>query len=209
VINVISEKEFIKDTSAEFEKLGWISEDPNRFAQMLEFTPDLVFRKGNDHVVIEIKKQGQPTDRRISETRRMVERNPNFRFEVRVLPTSISSPHPEIASSSVRHRIELASELINRGDVGEGIAVACIAIETSLRAMLKSSEGGRNVSDPNRLIRAAYEAGVISQAQLFKLTGAYNVRSQIVHGFNAAIPHDLAREILDFAREIADRAGVN
>ncbi|AZO42448.1 hypothetical protein EJ076_15800 [Mesorhizobium sp. M7D.F.Ca.US.005.01.1.1] len=206
---MISEAEFTRDISAEFERLGWVPEDPNRFASMLNFKPDLVLRKGDQHTVVEIRKQGQTTGRRIADMRRMVERHPNFQFEVRFLAPSASSPHAEIASSSVRRRIDLASELVERGDLGEGIAVAWIAIETSLRVMLNNQKEGPSVSDPSRLIRTAFEAGKISQAQLFQLVAALNVRSQIVHGFDAAIPSGLARQIVGIAREIADQAGVN
>jgi REase_AHJR-like len=82
------EQEFTDTLVEEYSRAGWQVEDPAIAAEQLDFRPDLVLKRGNETLVIEVIRAGFVSERAVSRIKRKVEEKPNWHFELKLIPPS-------------------------------------------------------------------------------------------------------------------------
>ena len=53
-----NEQSFAEEIADSYVRMGWEVEDPEEALPLLRFRPDILLRRGDQHLVIEIKKPG-------------------------------------------------------------------------------------------------------------------------------------------------------
>jgi hypothetical protein len=201
------EQNLVEDLVGEYIQEGWRIENPEQALPLIHFQPDLLLRRGEKFLVVEVKRPGMSADRPVAELRKAVERQPNWRLEVKLL-----SPHKELATRELAlaetpGRLALAEDLLRSGNYADAVMMAWLAIETSLRMTLSTGNGKTDPTSVPELFRTAFEAEKISDLELHQLQRGFALRNGIVHGFAVSIDAADARSIVDLARSLADRVG--
>ncbi len=167
------------------------------------FRPDLLLRRGDEYLVVEIKRLGAAPEP-IADLRKLVEKQPNWRLEVKLLPLSKEHPMHEIAETETPKRLSLIHALFGEHRYSEAVLIAWVVIEASLRKMLAAANDERPAAIPD-MLRTAYEAERISGAELRQLQRALTLRNVIVHGYAADVDETEARSIVALASVLARR----
>jgi hypothetical protein len=191
---------------ADYLRNGWQLNDPRDAEDTISFVPDILLKKGNDYLVIEVKAPGEAPERSVADMRKAVEQRPNWHFEVKIRPPRKLSPENEIAVPDLPSRLSLIEDLVKEGHQSEAALIAWVAIETSLRQILSQLMKKQPELGLPRLIQNAYEEDIISDTERRLIGHVQNLRSHIVHGFKTKIDQDDIRSILSLARSLAERA---
>ena len=83
-----TEQEFTDTLVQEYSRAGWQVENSAIAAEELNFRPDIVLKRGDEILVIEVKRAGFVDKRAISRIKRKVEEKPNWHFELKLIPPS-------------------------------------------------------------------------------------------------------------------------
>ncbi|WP_342149151.1 hypothetical protein [Methylorubrum sp. SB2] len=191
---------------ADYLRNGWHREDTRLARSALDFEPDVLLRKGDEFLVVEVKRSGREPERSIAEMRRLVERRPNWRFAVKLLTPQPPRSNDEIDDADVATRLSLAEDLLRDGHVAEAVLIAFIGIETGLRRLVPKPFTPPSEAALPRLIRDAYEAEAISDGELRAINRSCEVRNRIAHGFKVDVSSQDADAILALARTVAGKA---
>ena len=202
-----NEQSFAEEIADSYVRMGWEVEDPEEALPLLRFRPDILLRRGDQHLVIEIKKPGVASERSISEMRKIVEAQPNWRLEVKLLPPRREHPTYRSADAEAWDRLELANELVDAGRYSDAFLLIWVVIEASLHRLSSSSDEEQRPRAISELFRSAYEAGGISDPELRQLQRGLELRNQTVHGYAPQFADGDARLFLSLARALTERAG--
>ena len=199
------EQEFADEVAGDYIRNGWHVENPRQALPWIDFEPDLLLRRGDEYIVVEIKRPGMATERSIAQVRRAVERQPNWRLEVKLLPPHREIARHELATDEIPSRLALAQDLIGTGHPTSAVIMAWLVIETSLRRLFpNAAANGRPALIPE-LFRKAFEAERITDAELRQLQRGLELRNQVVHGFSVRLEDAEAKSVVALACTLADR----
>jgi len=202
----MNEQDFQAEIADLYVRKGWEVEDAEQASAFLPFRPDLVLRRGDEHLVVEIMRPGFPAEHTIPQMRKLVEVLPNWRLVVKLMPPERELPEYRIASSETPGRLELAESLVQARRYADALLICWVIIEANLRRLCAESIGAKPDTTIPDLLRIAYEEDVISDPELRQLQRGLQLRNRIVHGYEVGIADDDARSFLSLARALTDRA---
>lgn len=199
------EHEFIDKLVEDYEREGWRVEDSTSAAKQLDFQPDLVLKRGEEVLVVEVKRTGFVSDRAISRMRSKVEEMPNWRFDLKLIPPSREFRAQRPVGKDIIRRIGVAQRLLAEGFASESFILTWTVVEAILRNLVEPS--GDNLPEaPVQLICRAYEAEAITDAELRSIQRSYEIRNRLVHGFAVPDVESNAHQLLPIAEVLAKRA---
>jgi hypothetical protein len=201
-----AEQEFAAEIAEDYVRKGWEVRNSEEALASVGFRPNLLLRRGEEYLVVEIKRLGSTPEPKISELRKLVERQPNWHLEVKLLPLNKEHPMQVIAETETPNRLRLIQGLFEERRYSEAVLLAWVVIETSLRKMLARSANGEAAAIPD-ILRMAYEADFLSDPELRQLHRALTLRNVIVHGYAADIRESEVQPIMMLARALASRTG--
>ena len=144
-----------------------------------------------------------PSERSISEMRKIVEAQPNWRLEVKLLPPRREHPTYRSADAEAWDRLELANELVEAGRYSDAFLLIWVVIEASLHRLSSSSDEEQRPRAISELFRSAYEAGGISDPELRQLQRGLELRNQTGPWLCPSVCRR-RRQIIPFARSRSD-----
>lgn len=152
------------------------------------YRPDLIARKGDQGLVVEIKASAQKTS--FDHLRSVVEevkRHQGWQFVLitaQDLPTDPTEAGEERLSwEEVALRIERGQRLSQQGDYEAAYIVLWIAFELLLRFQARQISLPVDRLAPAILIRQMYSQGELSMSQFDTALACQAVRNRLVHGF--------------------------
>jgi hypothetical protein len=199
------EQDFTEQLVEQYKNEGWMVEDAGDAAKQLEFRPDLIFKRGDEVLVVEVKHTGFVSDRALSMKRRRVEERPNWRFELKLIPPGYEVKMQRPLREDVKRRVRVARRLFDEGFASESFVLCWTALEAILRDLAGPNEDVRPET-PAQIVRRAYEAEVITDAELLLIQRSYQIRSRLIHGFAVEAADQEIRELLPVVEALVKRA---
>jgi len=193
------EQQRIEEIASKYQQQGYevIAEPrPDQVLPSLsEFSSqiDLIARKGNELVVIEVKSRASLMENnRIQELAQIIEQHENWRFELAL----ISEPEKVIDDTeglegkmqglNLAAGMKQAKALLEAGFEASALVVAWAVIEAALRELAAREKVTFNVqSSPAQLIKNLAFLGLIAEKDYDSVWNAMKLRNGIVHGFEA------------------------
>jgi REase_AHJR-like len=204
---VSAEREFAAALTKEFTEEGYEQLVPRPADLPHGYMPDLMFTKGDEVVVVELK---APEDYRDLHDLRLlkstIENKPNWHFRLYVVPPQgeqeILDDNPD-----VDELIETADRLNREKQFEAASVVLWIALETSLRVLLTSRQDRPNpgVSGVS-MARRLRADGDLDDTDLDLIYIASQVRNRAAHGYRLEPRRALEPELLNLARTLAGKA---
>jgi uncharacterized protein YutE (UPF0331/DUF86 family) len=172
--------------------------------------PDLIATRGNEHVVVEVKRtrtdlSNDPTVTKLAE---IVGSQPGWSLDVIVLEAESALEKTvrggaEPTDEQLAQILTTADELTDKGYVPYAHVVAWGGLEAAMRRV-RDDGGLFGRANPSELIRTLYSNGFLNREQFDRLREAMSLRNQVVHGL--VPPHvdpGLVRFVTDTARQLA------
>lgn len=167
--------------------------------------PDLVVRKGNELIVIEVARASAP--RRPGYWSALAERiygKHNWHFRIVVLGDDKESlalrPLPTLAE--LRARLERTRSLLQEGESQAALLLAWSLLEAAARLRMLDDDGDpARATTPASLIKGLVHLGYLDEAQAESIASAMKLRNAIAHGFVGELS---AQEVTDAAQGIID-----
>lgn len=167
--------------------------------------PDLIARRGDERLVIELKPFPSRTEpERSRSLAERVEKEPGWKLVlIATSPAEELLPGeqlPLLSAPEVERHLRHARQLLDAGQQEAALLLAWAAVESQLRALAKREEIPMPRPETPTLLRQLVSLGIIDREQHQVLADAYKARSAVAHGFKAqtdltAIVHAL----LDFS----------
>lgn len=205
-----TEGAFVRALGEEFLEEGYEGVDPRLYRGELPsgFIPDLMFRRGDEVVVIEVKRSEE--HRTVSQIRRVkdeIEKKPNWRFHLFVIPHHRREQVLSDNLKDLEDRICFAERLNHDGKFEEAAVVLWMAIEASLRALLTQRQSRPNpgVSGMS-MARSLYAFGDLTEEDAKRIDEASQVRNLAVHGYRLKPRKRLKKQLFAVARALAESA---
>jgi REase_AHJR-like protein len=162
---------------------------PDQLPEFLSgYTPDLLIRKGNEAVVVEVKSRSSlAKDPRVRDLARLLQAKPNWRFELVVLGEEGNLSSPEgtrpFEREDILRNIEAAERLLDSGFSEAALLLAWPTLEAILR--LLTGEEGLLLDrlTPLNILKQAVINGVISRDDYSFLMNVMKYRNALAHGF--------------------------
>lgn len=199
------EAEFTAELAERYRSEGWEVQDPAEAESVLNFEPDLLLRRGDEHLVVEVKRVGFVSGRAVSVIRKQVEAIPNWQFELKLIPPDRMLRAARPVEKEIRDRIDVAQKLATEGFDSEAFILTWTAVEAVLRDLLDEAETDRSESIAD-LFRRAYEEGAITDAELRQLQRGFQVRNRLVHGFAVDEARRNVEELMPLTVDLMKRA---
>lgn len=185
-------RDVLEGVADEFRRRGYEVVVEPRGGDLPEFLsevrPDLIARKGDEHLVIEVKRSPSDADpTQFDAIQRQIGAQRGWRFLIVASnaerPITAHAERDSLDEDSVRQRLEEARTLLDAGHPEASLVLAWTAIEALLR-LLARQEGVAHIrSEPASLLRSAASEGWIGRDDFAVLNEALRVRNMVVHGF--------------------------
>jgi hypothetical protein len=202
-----AEREFAAVLAKDFSDEGYQQLDPARANLPPGYVPDLMFKRGDEVVVVELKSREEHRDlENLRQLKAAVEQNPNWHFRLYVVPPS-SGQEDLDDITDIDKLIETVDRLNEEGQFEAASVVLWIALETSLRVLLthRQSRPNPGVSGVS-MARRLYADGDLDDADLDLLTIASEARNRSAHGYRLKTRQAVRSELLDLAKTLARKA---
>ena len=177
-------------TKEEYQNKGYtvLRQAPLEF--MSDFVADLVARKDDETIVIEVSTQaGLALNTRISELVETLRTKPGWSFELLLVaePEKLDSPPSAqlLGDHEILQRLDHAVRALESGLAEVAFVTAWSALEAATRALI-SEEIGTNsdITMSSHVLDEAVYLGVISRSDYDDLRDLMKYRNAIVHGFS-------------------------
>jgi REase_AHJR-like len=204
---ISSEREFAAALTKEFIGEGYEQLAPHPADLPHGYMPDLMFRRGDEVVVVELKAREEHRD--LEDLRLLksaIEQKPNWHFRLYVVPPQreqeILDDNPD-----VDELIETADRLNREQQFEAASVVLWMALETSLRVLLTSRQDRPNpgVSGVSMARRLCAD-GDLEETDLGLIDIASQARNRAAHGYRLEPRKPLEPELLNLARTLARKA---
>jgi REase_AHJR-like protein len=204
---ISAEREFADALAKDFIKEGYELLAPCPTDLPHGYMPDLMFRRGDEVVVVELKARAEHRDlENLRQLKLAIEQKPNWHFRLYVVPPQrdreILDNNPDIDKL-----IETADQLNRENQFEAACVVLWMALEASLRVLLTSRQDRPNpgVSGVS-MARRLYAEGELDEAELDLINIASQARNRAAHGYKLEPRKPLEPELLNLARALAGKA---
>jgi REase_AHJR-like len=204
---VSEEQEFIQELRSNYEKAGWSVGNITNGRDELGFEPDLLLHRGNEHLVVEVKKEGFVSTRATRLIKDLIETKPGWKFELKFIPSNRRRSAHYVDTSNIRKRLDLAKMLQSQGSYSEAFILAWTSVEATLRALFDTQvqQEQQDIFSPSALFTKGYEDGLIYDNELRQLKRGIQARNRVVHGLSVDNIEGESSEILHIAEHLLDR----
>ncbi len=174
------------------------------------FSPDLVVRKGDETVVVEVKARSSlAANPKIKEFAQVIQSKPGWNFELILVaePEKLDSPEnaQPLGIVGIMEQIEKAERALESDLPEAAFLLAWSACEAAIREK-NASQGvsTKGISTASYVLNQAVSQGVISRDEYNKLTGMMRYRNAIAHGFSLNDFSDhLVKDLIKSVRRMA------
>lgn len=150
---------------------------------LARFRPDVVARKGDEVVVIEVKPRGSLTDPELQELAKAVRAQPGWRFELIVLKPEPGPPGTTAwTAEDVVDALRQVETILNSGHPEAALLLAWSAAEATLRILAEQEGLVLERHDAPYLVRMLVTRAVITREQYDHLWQALDLRNAVAHG---------------------------
>lgn len=158
-------------------------EAPQLPGSLAGFRPDLVVRKGDEVVVIEVKPRASLGDPQLHALAEAVRRQPGWQFElVLIRPESGPPGTKEWDAEDVERNLREVEELLRSGHEEAALLLAWSAAEATLRILAEKEGLVLERHDAPYLVRLLVTRAVITREQYDQLWQALELRNAVAHG---------------------------
>jgi uncharacterized protein YutE (UPF0331/DUF86 family) len=203
------ESKFAEALVRDFLEEGYTQIDPrdNRSNLTQGYLPDLMFARGDEVVVVEIKSREEHRElESLQSLKRAIEQTPGWHFRLYVVPSNFRR---EVRDNLVDadKLIETASRLNNEGEFEAASVVLWMAIESSLRVLLTNRQDRPNPGVSGlSMARRLHSEGDLSDDDLSMLNDATQARNISVHGYRLDPRRPIQSRLLRLAKRLARKA---
>ena len=200
-------------TKEEYQNKGYtvLRQAPLEF--MSDFVADLVARKDDETIVIEVSTQaGLALNTRISELVETLRTKPGWSFELLLVgePEKLDSPPAAqlLDDHEILQRLDHAVRALESGLAEVAFVTAWSALEAATRALI-SEEIGTNsdITMSGHVLDEAVYLGVISRSDYDDLREMMKYRNAIVHGFSPSdFGNNMVTELIGRVKKILEEA---
>ena len=200
-------------TKEEYQNKGYtvLRQAPLEF--MSDFVADLVARKDDETIVIEVSTQaGLALNTRISELVETLRTKPGWSFELLLVgePEKLDLPPATqlLDDHEILQRLDHAVRALESGLAEVAFVTAWSALEAATRALI-SEEIGTNsdITMSGHVLDEAVYLGVISRSDYDDLTDMMKYRNAIVHGFSTSdFENNMVTELIGRVKRILEEA---
>jgi len=203
------ESEFAEALARDFVEEGYAQLDPraNRRKLPSGYLPDLMFKRGNEVVVVEIKSREEHRElETLQSLKRAIEQTPGWYFRLYVVPPQLGREAPENLID-VDKLIETATRLNQEGELEAASVVLWMAIETSLRALLTKRQNRPNPGVSGlSMARRLHGEGDLRDDDLSLINDATQARNVSVHGYRLNPRRPIQSKLFKLAKNLARKA---
>ncbi len=199
-------------TAEEYRRKGYeVSRDPH-LDFLPDFRPDLVARKGDEAIVIEVKARSSlAANPRIRELAEIIRSKPGWSFELLLVsePEKLDSPEDAwpFGRERILEQIEKAERALESNLTDAAFLLAWSACEAAIREK-NASQGisAKGIPTASYVLNQAVSQGLVSRDEYNKLTGMMRYRNAIVHGFSLNnLSDDLVKDLIKSVRRMTKK----
>jgi hypothetical protein len=203
-------KAFVDQIANRYRKAGFrVSLEPDAKSRpkfLGNFVPDLIARKGDQRIVIEVKDLTSGKKKsKLGKISALVENEPDWRLDLVLyeeeeeLPQSPLYPSPK----SIRTAISEVDTIYKQGHSAAALMLACSAFEAAAkRVVAKIEDRSAFKLMPKDLVKRLVSHGYLTEDELIIANKALNRRNQIVHG---RLKRPVPENMLDAIRGLTER----
>lgn len=176
---------------------------------MHNYQPDILAKKDDEYVIIEVKTKGSTTDlAKFEMLANEVNTRPNWRFEV-VFTNPQETPINMLDESSISHdminqRLIEARKLLELNLLDGAFLLCWTALEAAIRQMLKLENDKLINKSPQSMIKNLYALGLINKIEYKSLDKYIHARNTLIHGFNYSVTRNDLEELLNFVNSLVN-----
>ena len=204
-----TESMLVRKTAEEYRDKGYEVSGEILLDFLPGFCADLVARKGDEVIVIEVKSRASlATNPGISELARIIDSKPGWSFELILVgePEKLEAPagSQALEGENILGRIEEAEKLLEAEHSEAALLLAWSAWEAATRQLI-AVEGVpvNDITSPGHVFDQATFLGLISREEYHKFKELQKYRNAIVHGFShAEIGKELTAELIETVRKM-------
>jgi hypothetical protein len=158
------------------------------------FYPDILARKGPEHVLVRVK-EGQEDLQRDEDASRMAEvvnSQPGWRFDLVVLNGESHREKgveeaAEPSLESLLHTLDSVERLAESGDTAAAFLTAWASLEAAMRRAARGAGLGVEEMSPRYLLGALYANGLLEREEYDELTTRLRLRNSLIHGLEVPL----------------------
>ena len=170
---------------------------------LARFRPDLVARKADDLVVVEVKARESLPDQRLQDLAEVVRRQPGWRFELVLLKPESGPPGTRAWNAEdVQDSLRQTEAILNSGFPEAALLLAWSAAEATLRLLADKERLPLERDDAVYLLRLLVTRAVITREEYGRLWDVLELRNAVAHGLKP--PQLDAAKIRAFCELVAD-----
>jgi hypothetical protein len=169
--------------------------------------PDLLARRGEDNVLVEVKSSAR--GRELDRYRTLAERvhaEPGWRLDLVVStpPDQLAgiSDYPVLTLVDARARFEDARKLLDGGYPDAALLLAWAGVEGVLRGIAEKEDVALQRQSTGSLLQKLTTTGALSRSDYQQLRDTLAQRSAVAHGFGAAGVDDSARALIELGHRL-------
>lgn len=174
----------VQEVAREYRSKGYevIVEAAQLPEPLARFRPDVVARKGDEVVVIEVKPRGSLNDPQLQELAKAVRAQPGWRFELIVLKPEPGPGTTAWTAEEVADALRQVETILNSGHPEAALLLAWSAAEATLRILADKEGLVLERHDAPYLVRMLVTRAVITREQYDQLWQALELRNAVAHG---------------------------
>jgi hypothetical protein len=173
-------------------------------------TPDLIARRENENLVIEVKRSPTEADReQLSTIADRISRQPGWRFILMAPRATDDTTELTSSDESAIHELLREADIVSRLNLpASALMSAWAAAEGAVRLRLSRSGIPVPRADTATLVRTLASEGLITDDDFHLLNDAYQLRSAVAHGRQpvrdeiASRAERTARDLVQFASRV-------
>lgn len=158
-------------------------EAPQLPGSLAGFRPDLIVRKGDEVVVIEVKPRASLGDPQLHALAQAVRQQPGWRFELVLIRPEPGPPGTkEWDAEDVEHKLRQVETLLRSGHREAALLLAWSAAEATLRLLADKERLSLEREDAPYLLKLLATKAVITREQHDLLLQVLELRNAVAHG---------------------------
>jgi hypothetical protein len=151
---------------------------------LASFRPDLVVRRGDEVVVIEVKSRASLGDPQLQQLAEAVRRQPGWRFELVLLKPEAGPPGTkEWNAEDIAHNLDQVETLLRSAQEEAALLLAWSTAEATLRLLTHKERLILERVDAPYLLKLLVTRAVITRDQHDLIWEVLQLRNAVAHGF--------------------------
>jgi uncharacterized protein YutE (UPF0331/DUF86 family) len=187
----IDEKRKISELALEYQSHGYEVEFDATLPELPKslkwFKPDLVARRGDETVILEVKSYAEISqNHKFAELVEYLNRLPGWRFEVVVVKPKTDRQRAKLELLNIKeiNRLHsISAELTRTKNVSLGLIAIWISVEAMLRHLAKIGEVKLENQSTRYVLKKLLSYGLLSQKAYQSFNECLDYRNQLIHGY--------------------------